>query len=70
MMRAPGGLGTRVQVWLASSASYSAFMAVYQLTSLSAERTERGTGESGPEAAKAYLGFGLWIPARARVIIE
>jgi hypothetical protein len=58
-MRAPGGLGTRVQVWLACSVSYSAFMAAYQFSSLRADWTERGIGESVPEATKAYLGLGF-----------
>lgn len=45
-------------------------MAAYQLGSLTVVRMLQGTGEMVVDAAIAYLGLGLWIPARARVIIE
>ena len=32
-----------------------------------AARTLRGIGENAGEAVSAYLGFGLWMPPRARV---
>ena len=70
MTRAYGGLSTRVQVRLASSASNSACMAVRQFGSFRASRAEVGIGDSSEVVAvMAYFGFGLNTPALPRVVM-
>jgi hypothetical protein len=65
----PGGSGTRLQVSLASRASYSACIVARQLGSDSASRTERGRGDLGT-AWRLRRSTGCAMPALPRVRIE
>jgi hypothetical protein len=64
----PGGSGTRLQVSLASRASYSACIVARQLGSDSASRTERGRGDLGT-AWRLRRSTGCAMPALPRVRI-
>lgn len=60
----------RVHVLFSINVLYSVCIVVSQLGSRRAERMDLGTGEMVDDVTRlAYLGFGLWIPSLARVVM-